>query len=113
MATPFQMPKTLKNWRIEEITGYKPQTTFYTDFSLAELFGTKGIRETFDLAFKEWKNNTVYITEFTMALNWKCWEHEHHADFGPLYLELFEKMDDWCRENLTGEDLTYYYQTTD
>ena len=74
MENTLPMPKTLKNWRIEEITGYKPKTTFYTDFSLAELFGEKGIRETFNLAFNEWKDNAVYITEFTMALNWKCWE---------------------------------------
>jgi len=30
-----------------------------------------------------------------------------------LYLELYEKMDAWCVNNLTGDDLTYYYQTTD
>lgn len=53
MEHTFQMPKTLKNWRIQELTGYEPKTTFYTDFSLAELFGEKGIRDTFNLAFNE------------------------------------------------------------
>ena len=33
----------LENWTIEEMTGYKPITTFYTDFSIADKFGTKGI----------------------------------------------------------------------
>ena len=107
------MPKTLKNWRIEELTGYKPQTTFYTDFSLAELFGEKGIRNTFNLAFREWKDNTVYITEFTMALNWKCWEHQNNEQLMNLYIELYERMNSWCLENLTDDDLSYYIQTTD
>lgn len=113
MEHTFQMPKTLKNWRIQELTGYEPKTTFYTDFSLAELFGEKGIRDTFNLAFNEWKNNTVYITEFTMALNWKCWEHESNPPLLELYLELYEKADEWCVNNLTGNDLEYFYQTTD
>ena len=113
MEEILPMPQTLKNWRIQELTGYKPKTTFYTDFSLAELFGEKGIRDTFTQAFNEWKDNVTYITEFTMALNWKCWEHESNPPLLELYLELFEKMDAWCVENLTGDDLTYYYQTTD
>ena len=25
----------LKDWNIEALTGYKPKTTFYTDFSIA------------------------------------------------------------------------------
>ncbi len=109
----LSFPKSLKNWCIQEITGYEPKTTFYTDFSLAELFGVKGILSTFNLAFNEWKNNTVYITELTMALNWKCWEHENNATLCELYRKLFNQMDEWCINNLTGDDLDYYYQTTD
>lgn len=38
---------TIKTWNIEEMTGYKPQTTFYEDFSIADCFGvgaTVGVR---------------------------------------------------------------------
>lgn len=28
----------IENWRIEELTGYKPITSFYTDFSIADRF---------------------------------------------------------------------------
>ena len=31
---------TIKTWNIEELTGYKPFTTFYEDFSIADAFGT-------------------------------------------------------------------------
>lgn len=48
-----------------------------------------------------------------MALNWKCWEHEKNTALMELYLELYEKADEWCVNNLTGNDLEYFYQTTD
>lgn len=30
---------TIKTWNIEAMTGYKPRTTFYEDFSIADHFG--------------------------------------------------------------------------
>ena len=32
----------IEDWRIEELTGYKPISTFYTDFSIAD-WGSSGI----------------------------------------------------------------------
>ena len=37
----------MKDWNIEELTGYKPKTTFYSDFSIAEKFGEDAILETY------------------------------------------------------------------
>ena len=51
-----------KDWNIEELTGYKPQTTFYMDYSIAEHFGVNAVKETFERAFENWKNDIVYIT---------------------------------------------------
>lgn len=42
----------LPQWRIQQDTGYKPITTFYQDFSIADKFGTNAIRETYNRAFK-------------------------------------------------------------
>lgn len=104
----------LKNWNIEEMTGYKPKTTFYTDFSIADKYGIDAIKDTYNRAFNEWHTDTEYITELTMALNWKIWEHYEHNDaYANLYNELWEKCDNWCRDNLKGDDLTYFYNTTD
>ena len=41
----IKMVIKLEDWRIEEITGYKPITTFYMDFSIADKFGTNAIKE--------------------------------------------------------------------
>ena len=34
---------TIKVWNIEAMTGYKPRTTFYEDFSIADAFGGTAI----------------------------------------------------------------------
>ena len=46
------MGRELIDWNIEEMCGYKPKTTYYTDFGIAEWFGKKSVRETFDNALK-------------------------------------------------------------
>lgn len=103
-----------KDWNIEAMTGYKPKTTFYMDFSIADAFGLPAIQETYDRAFKEWKSNVEYLTEFSMVLNWKIWEHyESDEPKARLYNDLWLKTDRYCKENLKGDDLSYYYWTTD
>ena len=39
---------------MEEI-GYKPITTFWDDFSIADRFGISAIKDTYKRAFEEWK----------------------------------------------------------
>lgn len=104
----------LNNWNIEEMTGYKPITTFYLDFSIADNFGIKAIKETYNKAFKGWRDNYKYLTELVMVLNWKSWEHyEKDYEKCKLYCELFEKLNDYCYKNLKGEELSYFFETTD
>lgn len=135
----------LLKWNIEAVTGYKPQTTFWSDFSIAEVFGKddpdKGVaavQDTYDRAFEEWKSNVVYITELVLVLNHKIWfwwdvsqkskdpltqsRRPHsgtsficdYADkLSHLYNSLWEKTDEWCLDNLKGEDADYYFHTTD
>ena len=103
-----------KDWNIEELTGYEPQTTFYMDYSIAERFGVNAVKETFERAFENWKNDIVYVTELSMATNWKIWEHyEKNEKLARVYNELWERIDSWCMENLKGEDMKYYLRTTD
>lgn len=104
----------IKDWNIEKLTGYHPKTTFYTDFSIAEPFGISAIADTYERAFKEWKNNPVYLTELAMVMNWKIWEHyETNESFAKFYNDLWTRTDAYCADNLTGKDLEYYLRTTD
>lgn len=105
----------VENWNIEAETGYKPITTFYTDFSTAEKFGVESIKDTYKRAFKEWNGNYKYVTELVMALNWKGWRwfDAKRYDLSDVYFTLYQEADDWCCQNLKGEELEYYYQITD
>ena len=102
-------------WNIEEATGYQPKTTFYKDFSIADAYGANAIKDTYKRAFNEWKDNTVYLTELVMALNWKIFEHYEagRKGYAKLYNDLWTEADSWAVENLKGEDLKYFLETTD
>ena len=95
-----------------DMSGYEPKTTFWMDFSVAEPFGKDAIIDTYNRAFNEWKSNRVYITELVLILNWKIWQHQDD-NLGPVYNELWGKADEWCMENMKGDDLAYFLETTD
>ena len=102
------------HWPIEEMTGYKPQTTFWQDFTIADAFGIDAVKDTFNRAFEEWKSNHVYLTELVLVLNWKIWQHyESNEPLSRVYNDLWAAADAWAVENLTGDELAYFYRTTD
>ena len=102
------------NWNIEEMTGYKPITTFYTDFSIADGFGVDAINDTYKRAFEEWKSDYKYLTELVMVLNWKIAEHyESNMEYAKVYNDLWTKADAYACEHLKGVELDYFYSTTD
>ena len=103
----------IKVWNIEAITGYKPFTTFYEDFSIADMFGVNAIKDTYKRAFSEWKTDYKYLTELVMAINWKSWEHAENLEYCKLYSDLYYEIDYWAKTHLKGEELTYYRNTTD
>lgn len=105
----------MKTWNIEALTGYKPQTTYYEDFSIADIFGVSAIKDTFRRALEGAKElGYIYLTEFVMALNWKIFEHyKRNNRYAELYNDLWEQAREYAEENLQGDELYYYYNTTD
>lgn len=107
MATlAIKIPK----WDIEEETGYKPFTTFWQDFSIAD---------TFNRAFEAWKGDYKYLTELVLVLNHKIFHHytekgtEEQNEVASLYNELWRKANDYALDNLQGEQAAYFYHLTD
>ena len=108
----------LMSWRIEELTGYKPKTTFWDDFTIADAFGLAEIRDTFERSFRDWKHNVEYITELVMVLNHKAWHWDgYNEEFMILYSRLYRQYNDLAYDYLekygTKEDLQYYFSTLD
>lgn len=104
---------TFKELMLEQ-TGYECFTTFFEDFTIAEKFGLNAVKDTFNRAFKEWKSNYKYLTELTMVLNWKIWQHyEKNDELAELYNSLWEKADTYAGEHLKGDELYYFCNTTD
>ena len=105
---------TISVFNSEAFCGYTQKTTFWQDFSIADAFGLGAIKDTYKRAFKAWKNDTEYITELVMVLNWKSWQYaEKNPEYCELYIKLFEEARNWCFDNLKGDDLTYFIRTTD
>ena len=95
--------------------GYEMQTTWWGDFTVAELIdGEKGIKDTFNRAWKYWRDDKVYTTELALVLNWKSWYwSEKDSKLCKLYVELWQKLDEYILDNWKGDDLKYYLHTTD
>jgi hypothetical protein len=94
--------------------GYKMTTTFWEDFTIADMFGKEAIRDTFKRAFREWKNDYVYLTELVIVLNHKILQHYIHRDgYSGLYNELWLEADRYACDNLKGEEYDFYRRVTD
>lgn len=97
------------NWAPER------ETTFWTDFSIADRFGTSSVRETFQRAFDEWKSNYKYLTELVIVLNWKIREHHNNWNntLAKVYKDIWQIADNYAVENLKDEELKYFIRITD
>ena len=72
------------------------------------------IRDTFNRAFREWKEDYEYLTELVLVLNHKIWQYyETRPDIASLYNTLWEEASQYAVENLKDDELNYYYDVTD
>lgn len=90
-------------------------STFWDDFSIADAFGPSAIRETFNEAFREWSSNYRMLTELTMVLNHKIWQHYKlgHEDKAKLYDKLWRRADKCALNTLKGSELEHFVMVTD
>lgn len=99
---------------IYNLNGYKCVTTFWDDFSIADMFGAEAVEGTFERAFNEWKTNVVYLTELSLVLNHKgCCYYGNNDELSKLYYELWSKLDNYCYEELNEDEVQYYFRITD
>lgn len=121
-----------KNWKmnLEEMGSFRPKYTFYYDFSIADWFGEKSIRETYDNVIKSWGGNYEALTEIIMVLNHKSWSFAQRVDssyigsrcsdsvsdkYKKVYAELYECADAEFikRYKKNAVAMSHYYEVTD
>lgn len=97
-----------------KLMDYECKTTFWDDFTIAENFGKNAILDTYKRAFEEWKDDYIYLTELVMVLNHKIWNwYERNELVARIYNDLLEKTNEYAWNTLKGDELTYFYRTTD
>ena len=101
----------------KEMCDYDLISTFWDDFSIADRFGSKAIKDTYNRAKNGWKHDYKMMTELTLILNHKIWQHYDNGngnqELAALYNDLWEDCDQWCCEHLKGKELEYFYRTLD
>ena len=98
----------------EGMFGYKQITTFYMDFRIAEPFGKNAILDTYKRGLEYAKTDYKVLTELVMVLNWKIWEHyETNEPLARIYNDLWRKADEYAMNHLKGDELSYFFRTTD
>lgn len=104
----------IKTFDSEGMFGYKQITTFFQDFSIADAFGARAIKDTYERGLEYAKTDYKVLTEFVMVLNWKIWEHyEDNEAIAMVYNDLWQKADAFAIDYLKGDELSYFFRTTD
>lgn len=91
------------------------ETTFKTDFAIADRFGESAIRDTYNRSHESFKDDVQYYTELVVALNlalWK-WYYRGNEKIARLYDLLWKKADEYAMNHFKGEELDFYLSETD
>lgn len=93
--------------------GYRSQTTFYIDFTIADAFGIHTIQDTYNRIFTGFLDEAIFLTELTIVMQIKHldWDNKNE-EYSKLYLKLYNECKKYCEENLTEDDLKYYEKWT-
>lgn len=99
---------------MRDMSGYEVKTSFYGDFTIADAFGEESVRDTYKRYFESWKDDCEYLTELYLVLNHKIWElYGFNESLAKVYDELWRNLGCWCDENLSKDELSYFYRVVD
>lgn len=117
LTTCLPMPADRDLYESQVPASERESTTFTQDFRIAEVYGVAAIQDTYNRAFAGWKNCYKYLTEMAMTLNHRLhyWYHAAGEDDARtvLYYTLWNRLMDWCRANLKGEELHFFESVLD
>lgn len=59
-------------------------TTFMSDFTIAEQFGPAAVQDTYERVFQQWHDDYRYLTDLVIVLNRKLWGHWENDPDSPF-----------------------------
>lgn len=96
------------------IEHYGFYTTFYTDFHIAEVLGgLPAVKDTFNRAWKEWKDDILYVTEMYVVICWRMDNPKIDDETRKYYYKKKCEMDDYIFKHYKDEELQYFIRFTD
>lgn len=90
-------------------------TTFWDDFSIADIFGARAVKDTYRRVFEEWRDSYLYLTDLVVVLNHKLWQHYNagNMELAKLYDEFYREANTYAYDTLKGDELTYFWRVCD
>jgi len=101
---------------LSNFTDWRPVTTAWRDFSIAESISEQETKETYERLLKKMKKDYKLLTELVMILNHKSFQHSEipgHNRLCELYSNLFASTYDYACNTLKGDELDYFLTVTD
>lgn len=104
----------IPKWGIIEETGYTPKTTFWSDFSIADRFGSKAVKDTYNRARVYAEGDAELMAELTLVLNHKIWQwYNVDNDLSLLYNNIWSEYDQYAYDSLDEEGRSIYFHIVD
>ena len=88
---------------------------FWTDFTIADIFGEKAVNDTYNRAFREWKESVEYFASLVLTLNHRLWMHYESGNekLARLYDRLWKRANSYGYGHFKGKELQYYHEFLD
>lgn len=89
-------------------------TTFPQDFTIADAFGEKAVRDTYERS-KHYISDVSYWKELVVVLNHKIWQHFNNGNdpLARVYDELWREAHAKALDTFKGDDFKEYFDFTD
>ncbi len=119
----FTYSAGMEDWCKKAYQGGELEYTFVSDFAIADWYGAKDVKETYNRVIKEWGKDYKAMTEIIIALNLLSWAHdqlrkqgiEGRDEFIELYSNLYYMAKDFFydtfKDNEKAQD--YFFEMTD
>lgn len=113
----FSYAAGMEEWVCKALFQEKMTYTFVQDFAIADWYGEKDVKETYERVKKEWLSDYKAFTEVVVSLNMLAWAHDQlrkqgidgRDDVITLYNTMYYQSKDDFYDKYTGNEEACHY----